>query len=462
MAERPAGVDVIKREGLSAGAGGREIGVAMSCRPGDERGAVLIVVTLIMTVMLLLTAGGIGGAVLYSGQRELQKAADQAAVAGAAALPPLNPSVLYDSLPFPISGTDPVFEIAADRGLDLPRLAELIPDPRSVACAYGSYNLSGHRPARMIDAFGAPLQSPPPTVCQDVRIHPSMLSSPLYTCLDDLAATLTSRLRILETDLLLRPLVPDVISAVLAPVNRAIAALEQLVPAALSPRMQVVVASGILPPLLSLVTGQNGLEMGVSATAERRLKNAVMVPLVPGGQVGPVVTNEVNLNPALAQPQPALIDALAEVDEQLNILTSQLSLPGCQNLLAGIRQDLSDIYDPPSGYAPSATDLVAASVAAAESAAAEVGVAVADLAGEAYYVIGAGGPVGTIGSITTGVVGSLLATTALTLLGPIQATQIPTLDVALVVFTDLGEQNYRGAVVSAANARGLFRAVLID
>lgn len=427
-------------------------------RLSQDDGAALLVVAMVMMPLIALTAGGMGMFTLYGAQRELQKAADQAALAGAAALPPLNPNVAFATLGFPIPNTDPVFELTGSPYLDIPRLNELVPDPRAVACEYGAKSLSRDS-ALLNSVFGVPPSSPPPTLCADERIAPAMQSTPVYDCLGSVVTALTARLRILETSPLLAPLVPNVLAAVVGPVERAVQALNQAVPAALSPTMKVEVTGRVRPPLFE---GGDGLQMRVEATAARRLKNAVVVPLVPGGKVGPVVTNDVNLNLALAQPQPALIETLDDIDTQLNGLMSSLSLSGCQNLLQGVRQDLSDIYDPPTGPVPSATDLIAASVAAAEAGSARSGVALNELAGEAYYAIGAGDPVGSIGSVVSNVVGPLLASTALTLLGPITASQIPTLDVAIVVFKDLGSENYRATVIDAANARGLFLSVLTD
>ncbi|MEX0789957.1 MAG: pilus assembly protein TadG-related protein [Actinomycetota bacterium] len=423
-----------------------------------DDGAVMVIVALVMIPLMVLTAGGVGSFTLYGSQRELQKAADQAALAGAAALPPLNPNVVFESLPFPIPNTDPIFELTGSRYFDLPRLTSLVPDPRSVACEYGAEGLSGDS-ASLVNAFGGEPSVALSTLCADRRITPTMQSTPIYQCLDQIAGALTTRLRILETNLLLAPLLPDVLAAVLEPVNRAVGALNQVVPAALSPTMKVDVASRVRPPMFDLI-GVEGLDVTVSATATRRLKNAVMVPIVPGGSVGPVVTDGINLNQALAEPQPALIETLGIIDSQLNELTASLGLAGCQNLLHGVRQDLGDIYNPPVGPAPSAADLVKESVDAIEAASAASGVALAELAGDAYYAIGAGDPAGSIGSVVSDVVGPLLASTALALLGPITATQIPTLDVAIVIFTDAGNEDYRAAVIDAANARGLFRAVL--
>ena len=426
----------------------------------NEDGAVLLIVAMVMLPLIILSAGGISVFTLYGAHREMQKAADQAAVAAAAALPPLNPNVVFANLPFPIPNTDPVFVLTGDQGLDTPLLSELVPDPRAVACAYGADGMSSGS-AALIALFGVPPTSPPPTLCSDTRISPTMQSTPVYDCLEHVVGTLTSRLEILGTDPLLALLLPNVLSAVLTPVQRLVNGLNQAVPAALSPTMKVEVSSGVRPPMLNVITGEEGIDMRVRATAARRLKNAVVIPLVSGGQVGPVVTNDVNLNTALAASQPALINTLGDVDDQVDALMSSLSLANCQNLLSGVQQDLGDIYNPPSGPAPTAGHIIKESVTAAESTAAATGIALSALAGDAYYAIGAGPPAGSIGSIVSHVVGPLLAPTALALLGPITATQIPTLDVAIVLFTDIGNQNYHATIIDAANARGLFGAVLV-
>jgi hypothetical protein len=47
------------------------------------------------------------------------------------------------------------------------------------------------------------------------------------------------------------------------------------------------------------------------------------------------------------------------------------------------------------------------------------------------------------------------------LMGPVAATQIPILDVALVSMSHAANGDYKATVISAANAYGIFRASLV-
>ncbi|MGH2769037.1 MAG: hypothetical protein ACRDJF_00710 [Actinomycetota bacterium] len=413
-----------------------------------------------MAVLALLAAGGISAFTMYGTTRELQKAADQAALAGAAAMSPFYPDAVLESLPFPMPDTDPVYELAEDAGLNVPRLDDLVPDPRAVACAYGAQGLSS-RSAPFVEAFGTAPLSPPPTICADTRIHPSLESAGLVECIDQISTTLTDRVRsALQANPVLAPFMPDILDAVLAPTRRMVDGLKQAVPAAFSPRIKVEISSGMEPPMLSIITGEDGIQMRTTAVAVRRLKNAAVVPLARGGRLAPVVGDPINLNPVLGEAQAPLIDALGDANTALNTLTSSLGLAGCQDLLVDLRTDLSDIYNPPTGPAPYARDLVRESVAVARSAASRTGVAIDELAGDAFYVIGSGDP-SPVGDLAAGVLPTHLQPLARSLLGPIGATQIPTLDVAIVTFTDAGNGDYRATIIDSANARGAFAATLV-
>lgn len=437
-------------------------------RASREDGGVLIVVAIVFPVLIALVAGGVVGFTLFTAQRETQMAADQAAVAGAAALPPLNPNAVYENLPFPLPDTDPLYQVFEEQELNIPRVGELIPDPRSVACVYGSLGLASES-AALVGAFGAPFGGAPTdvdgapldaTVCNDDRVYPSMQSSTVIDCIDQitdrLSAEITARL---IGDPLLAPLLPDILGAVVARTEQLVDGLNEAVPAAMSPRMRVDVTTGFRPPMLSIIVGGEGLTLRASAVAVRRLKNAVVVPVLPGQQVGPVVTDPVNLNDALREAQPPLVALLGTMDGQLNTMMSTLGL-SCRDVLSDLQRDLSDIYNPPSGPAPSAVDIVEEAVTAAQDAAARTGIPVDELAGEAFYFIGAGDSV-TVGSIVSGVVGPLLDPIAQDLLGPIAALQIPTLDVAIVALSEVSDGDYRAALISAANAYGAFRATLV-
>jgi hypothetical protein len=94
---------------------------------------------------------------------------------------------------------------------------------------------------------------------------------------------------------------------------------------------------------------------------------------------------------------------------------------------------------------------------AAQSAAGRTGVAVNEL-GEAFLGVGTGNDPVNVSTLLAPL-GSLVTT----LLGPVLGSlQIPALDIVPVVFRDLGNGDIGGVVVSAANARGLFQATLVD
>jgi hypothetical protein len=408
----------------------------------NEDGGVLMVAAITLPILLLVSAGGVGGFSLYASHRELQRVADQAALAGAAALPPFDPNVLVEDAPFPLPNTESTFELVEGAtGENLPRMRDLIPDPRSVACTLGSDALTSE--AILTGAFDDLFDEPEDTVCTDVRIYPQIQHNPDNTT----PVECTNRLieEVANEGLPMQSLINAIVQL----------PIDQMLPAVFTPRMRVTAASKIKPPLLSMITGHDGGTMRVSATAYRRIKNAVIVPILPAqrvsidlGLVDPVdvMTDPTNLNAALAAAQAPLIDAITDADTRLTALMSTLGLP-CRNLLRNLRTDLSDLYDPPTGDAPSARDIVDAAVTAAEQTAGAIGVPAPDpsdptsLAGEAFLLIGV---------------------TTTNLMGPVAATQIPILDAALVTMWRAGDGSFRAAVIDAANAHGAFRATLAE
>jgi hypothetical protein len=179
----------------------------------------------------------------------------------------------------------------------------------------------------------------------------------------------------------------------------------------------------------------------------------VVVPTVPWGM------GSVNFNTALNQAQAPLIQAVGAVNTQLNTLTSQLGLPNCNNLLTDLQTDLSDLYNPPLGPAPSARDLALEAIRGARGAAGRAGVATNQV-GEAFLAVSPGNPtsVGTLVGSTLGALGFLLTP----LLNALGFTQIPALDVAPVVFNEVAAGDISGTIIAAANARGLFQATLVN
>lgn len=251
----------------------------------------------------------------------------------------------------------------------------------------------------------------------------------------------------------------DQVIAPLEGVVKGLSDLEALSPALLTPEMTVTVKSGVKPPMFSYLAGSDGFQMTVQATAQRRLKNAVVLPSTPG------LTN-VNLNTALAATKPTIMSALGSLNTQLNTLMGAapggLGLSGCQNLLdpqSKIVQDIGDIYNPPSGGPnPSGRDLINGATAAANHAASVAGTNVASVAGEAFVVIRHGATPSTISNL----VGPIVNTLGLT--GLIGSLQIPAMDVALVAAHDLEDGNISNPelIPDVLAARGLFTATLVD
>jgi hypothetical protein len=433
-------------------------------RAAQQDGAVFTILAIVLPLLLLLSAGGVTGVTLYTANRELQRAADQAALAGAAALPPFDPRVIAEHSPYPIPETDEVIAEHWPAG-DPPRLGDPIVDPRSVACAYGSSALDPAS-AGVTQAFqntelfetplgedGEELQ----TVCEDIRVYPTMQKGSSFDPVECSNRVVNHYAEEAGVDDILDP---DALDILPSPIQTAVDSyvkmpLHRVLPAALSPRMHVDVYSYLRPPLLSFITGSDGGHMRASATAYRRIKNAVVVPILPIDQLGihtgiktvdRVVTDPVNLNRALKTPQADLINALDDADRRLDEVTAKYGEP-CQHVLHNMRQDLRDVYDPPQGPAPSALDIVDAAVEATERTAARTGIPVTDpdnpesLAGEAFLLIGV--------SVDN-------------FMQPVAATQIPILDVFLATMSEVSEGDYRAAIVNSANAYGLFRAVLVE
>lgn len=452
----------------------------------DENGAVLVIVAISMLILLTLSAGGIMMFTLYGANREMQKAADQAALAGAAALPLLRPGQVLDSLPL-----NPVYSLTENLGLDAPlKGLSNVPDPRAVACAYGTRSLVGNS-STLVNTFGAAPNPPLTGYCNAApwssqRVAPVLngLSTPLTTCLNSLSARVES-LRVQAqgivgglplVGLVLSTLglgsITEAVAKALAPLEKVVNSvkdLEALSPALLTPEMTVTVRSGVKAPLLSFITGSDGVQMTVAATAERRLKNAIVLPSTPA-------LTGVDLNNALAQTRQPIMNALGTLNSQLNTILGAapggLGLSGCQNLLdpsSKIVRDIGDIYNPPTAPAsgPRARDLIEGSSAAALRAASEAGTSIDNVAGEAFVIIRQGPNPQTLGTLVSGLLGPL------GLSGLLGTLQIPAMDVAVVAAHNLEDGNLNGDcdpttptppgdfICDLAAARGLFTATLV-
>ncbi|CAN5888854.1 hypothetical protein BH23ACT12_BH23ACT12_05530 [soil metagenome] len=441
----------------------------MKRRVRDEKGAVLVVVALVMTSLMVLSAGGVMLFTLYGSHREMQKAADQAAVAGAAALPLLNPGEALSGLPL-----NTAYNLTAAVGLDVPlKGLSNVPDPRAVACAYGKDSLLPQS-SRMIGSFGVTPSGLPGTYCSsspwaDARINPTLnsLSTPLSTCVNGLTTEITGLINTLNSSLaslsclpLLGCLLSDVtnkVNATVAQLNGVLASvkkLEALSPALLTPEMTVTVTERVRPPMMTFVTGNDGVTMTVTATAQRHLKNAVVLPATPQ-------LLNADLNTALNATKPQIQTAMGGVNTQLNSLMTYWGLTSCQDLLAPgstLYNDISDLYNPPAAGTYTGHDLLRGAQSAATRAASASGYTVPQLAGEAFLVIRQGPTPSTLSGLLGPVFGTLGLSPTLSDL------PIPALDVALVAAHDLEDGNISNPdlIPDVAAARGLFTATLID
>lgn len=482
----------------------------LKLRSRDESGAVLIVVALVTVVLLILSGGGIMLLTLYGSQREMQKAADQAALASAAALPLLNPGQALDALPM-----DTAYQLTEGVGLDSTLMGlSNIPDPRAVACAYAERQLRSDS-ARLVAQFGDGLDAGGscaggPWNEGRVNVALGSLTSPLTRCVDNLTnavSNVTSQLQsglngLLSTPValgytvgdivddsgllslpLVGPILQSSLNAILSPLGLtlgdvedlkdtvpdavtqleglvdSVGNLEALAPALMTPEVTVTVTERVSPPLMSLVTGSSGVEMTVDATAQRRLKNAIVLPGTP--------LFGVDLNSALNATKPDVMGALTTVNDGLNEVMGifgglGLNTAGCQDLLSPaskLYQDIDDIYDPPSAAPYTGRDLVSGANDAIQRVASNYGTTVDALAGEAFLVIAEGG-------LSETTLSNILGTSvsALGLSSVLNELPIPALDVAVVAAHNLegGDPLGEDTVIDAVSARGLFTATLVD
>lgn len=453
-----------------------------------------------MSVLLILSAGGIMLFTLYGSHREMQKAADQGALAAAAGLPILNPSQTLDSL-----GLQQNYQLLEGVGLDdaLNGLQQ-VPDPRAVGCAYAARNLQADS-AGLVTKFGENLNaggwcSTDPRV--DIQLN--SLTSGLTQCVGNLTSGITSVQNQLTSGLngllnrvltlgftvgdlvnglvppLLRPIVTNALGllglsvsqvqtlvnsvpqavARLDEVLQSVTRLEALTPALATPRVTVTVTERVSPPMMSFATGGDGVEMTVSATAERRLKNVIVLPGTP--LLG------VDLNEPLNASRDEILGTLSAVNTELNGVVSRLSalglgnLSGCQNLLAPssqLYQDIASLYDPPDAAPYTGRDLIEGATEAVQRVANNSGAGVDAIAGEAFLVIAQGGPTPTT---LQNVLGASVTTLGLS--STLNTLPIPALDVALVAAHHLESDDplSEEMVIDTLSARGLFTAKLVS
>lgn len=441
---------------------------------------------------------------LYGSHREMQKAADQGALAAAAGLPLLNPSQTLDSV-----GLNQNYDLVSGLGLDTAlHSAHNIPDPRAVACAFAALNLQDDS-ARMVARFGNGAVAgsgscaahssglggvnvvPLPVGGNEIQDCVGQVTSAVTNLANQLNVGLAGLLNTVlalgytVADLvnglvpaLLRPIVVSALNLLglsvsdvqnlintvpqaieqLDEIVNAVTNLQALAPALITPRVQVTVTDTVTPPLIGLIPGVGPVEMTVTATAERRLKNVLVLPGTP--LIG------TDLNQSLNASRDTVMQSVGAVNDQLNGIMTLLGNTGvplgnCQNLLAPgstLYGAIEDVYNPPASAPFTGMDLVQHSNEYVQGAAGRLPGTAGDLAGEAFLVIAQGGPSSTTLSGILGAGANQLG------LGSLINLPIPALDVALVAAHHLENGNIQNdqLIPDTLSARGLFTAKLVQ
>lgn len=303
----------------------------------DERGAVTVIVAALLPVLLLVSAFGMDALAVSAGEREHQRASDLAALTAAAAIPLVGLSAL------PLGG-GPWPEAAAAGAQGCAVAQDLLDDS---------------------PATRAWRQAP--SACA-VTFEPD--DPDLLTTVNGAVAPLLAA------------------SSVLAALGADAAELAAgLVPAVAAPRARAAVASALQPPLTGLTdTVLTSPDVEGEAVARRRLKNAVLLPVldlsgtcaVTGllGLVtmitGPLATVlsaaptigsaatqlsqcTVDANPVLDANAAALFDGLTATGARLD----GLGLPGTP-IATSLVRDLRDLAQPSGAAGPTQRELLAA------------------------------------------------------------------------------------------------------
>lgn len=269
--------------------------------------------------------------------------------------------------------------------------------------------------------------------------------------------------------------------------------LDTTLPNAVCPQVNVEVDQPVQEPVFDRSSTPNG-----RATAKRVVKNAVVVPVfngmglasaqaavhfsadgiatVTGSGATEVRLPAQNLNTTLLAEQKRLLALLDQMDAAINarlaaanVTVTQLNgtvnavtatagaalgVPtpalstnlGSLSLLKCLRDTVSQVFDPPSGDAPTMQEVLAAAAAAGEPVhAIQVGAlpCADDSPADADALSCVQAATGTIAGSATGLY------------------DIPFLDVTPVLVKDVGNGNYQAVPVHASQASGAFRATLV-
>lgn len=291
----------------------------------------------------------------------------------------------------------------------------------------------------------------------------------------------------------------------LATVRQALAAfgvhLDSSLPSMICPEISVEVDQPVREPVFDRATVPNG-----RATARRVVKNAVVVPVYQGATISPVPSEDVgaiagngvdvpgssgmplhippqNLNGLLISAQKQLLTLLDEVDAITDaaVRAANVSIDRLNGVYSGIdptvsqppplpatgplqslsatkclRDTLTQIYDPPTGTAPTADAVLANAAADGEAVIAiQVGAVRAACTEPGAIPLSPDTPAPSAGPQC------IRAATTPRLDPATGLYEVPFFDATPVLVQDVGNHNYEAVPVHASQASGAFRASLV-
>ena len=369
-------------------------------RHRDETGAISIILAALSMGLVVLALAGANTAGLVGVRREAQRAANLAALAGAANLPLVG---LF-------SGPEPQTTSCAqiDKAFS-PSSALLTPElgegnvPRCGAGVTVTAEADWARVEAARDALALLLGTAP---LPDDLCEP-LVAPPVLNPLDPL----------LPPPTVVQPVLSTLTDAECDSLQSAVDGLpDSLSPALLTPRVAVSV-EGLYQAFVPMPAFAGDHAIDAKATARRRFKNLVVLPAVHGA---PQPLDD--LNPTATDARDTLLPQLEEAATALGDAVAPFMPPGVEFDLSDLFLDVYDIYDPP-GAAPSPSPLEVA----------EAGLA-------------SGDPVVLLRLFEAPVLG------------------IPALDFTAAYLSRLSDGSFRATpipVTELSSASGLFRATLV-
>jgi hypothetical protein len=368
-----------------------------------ERGAVMVLTALFMSVMAIFVGGTLTAVTLYGANQEGRRAADLAALSAAASLPTLNLTACADNDTI----CNPRFlpnEHQINTNLGTVDLNGAVPLP-NLNWTTGSCNVAdqqfvnGRSPINQVfKVNGNPKCTPQAqytqpwmqmvadciqnlSTCTAVQnslnsILPTPIA-PLSTAIQSALTAADATTKLVSSTLMTTLNTLNNVSGLLGvcfafggpgcltPLINALGGsqlslnLASLAPALLTPQVKMTVAQQVNVPGAALI-GMGDSTIQNTATARRAFKNAVLLPAI--GPKRADGTYVVNPNALLANAKDLMLTALGLVDQTVSPLVQSTLTPlvcssnptPCQvpSLLGDQLTDLNDLFNPPGGQPP--------------------------------------------------------------------------------------------------------------